>query len=276
MFKNSQEKNQQTRMRLIVEPKTAHKTMITNVISFRLLKDEFFGTFVLVYFSQWARLCVDLFKTDYVEACLCTGILSMLLYTLGDAMNGATYNPGLSLTSYIIGHLSMWKMISCIMAQLAAGFMASAVLVFSASYIVFDKAKLLSKIGMPIIGTDFSQFEAFMVEFSGSVFLTLVFTRVRMGKDIAPQVKGLMIGGAFLINMCCFYSVSGGCFNPALIFGPSYLSRHLTDYQWIYYSGPVLGSIVGSGGYLIYDLVLSEDESRRAAHLKALEDAKEK
>jgi len=244
------------------------------VISFRLLKDEFFGTFVLIYFSQWARLCVDLFKTDYVEACLCTGILSMLLYTLGDAMHNATYNPGLTLTSYILGRLSMWKMISCIIAQLVAGFLASAVLVFSASYIVFDKSKLLSKVGLPMIGTDFSQFEAFMVEFSGSVFLSLVFIRVRLGDDIPSQVKGIMIGGAILINMCCFYNVSGACFNPALIFGPSFLSRYLADYQWLYYFGPVLGSIVGTGGYLVYNYMLNEDEERKIAHVKAVEAAK--
>ena len=46
-------------MRLIVEPKQIHQKQISDVISFRLLKDEFFGTFVLMYFSQWARLCVD-------------------------------------------------------------------------------------------------------------------------------------------------------------------------------------------------------------------------
>jgi aquaporin related protein len=216
---------------------------------------------------------VDLFKTDYIDACLCTGIICMLLYTLGPAMNHATYNPALALTSYIMGKLSMWKMISCIIAQLVAGFLASAVLVFSASYIVFDKSKLLSKIGLPMIGTDFSQFEAFMVEFSGSVFLTLVYIRVRLGNDIMPQVKGIMIGGAFLINMCCFYNVSGACFNPALIFGPSFLSRYLTDYQWIYYFGPVLGSIVGSGGFLVYNHLMEEDADRRAAH--AVQAAKE-
>lgn len=66
-----------------------------------------------------------------------------------------------------------------------------------------------------MIGTDFSQREAFMVEFCGTVFMVLVYIRASTGDDIQPQIKGILVGGSLLINMCCFYNVSGACFNPA-------------------------------------------------------------
>lgn len=92
-----------------------------------------------------------------------------------------------------------------------------------------------------------------MVELCGAIFLVLVFIRLKTSDDIAPQVRGILMGGALLINMCCFYNVSGACFNPALIFGPSFLSRYLTEYQWIYYFGPVLGAVLGSAAYQLYE-----------------------
>jgi len=104
-------------MRLVIHPKEDHHHKIDEVISFRLLKAEFIGTFILIYFSQWSRLCVDLFKVDYVEACLCSGITLMLLTTLGEALSDATFNPAICLTNYLIGKLSAWKMISCIIVQ---------------------------------------------------------------------------------------------------------------------------------------------------------------
>lgn len=59
--------------------------------------------------------------------------------------------------------------------------------------------------------------------------------------------------------MCCFFKVSGGCFNPALIFGASFLCRYLPPYHWIYYFAPVLGAIVGASAYIIYEYTVNDD-----------------
>lgn len=83
-------------MKLIIHPKEDHTRKLKDIISFRLLKAEFVGTFILIYFSQWSRLCVDLFQVDYVEACLCSGVTLMLLTTLGDSLCQASFNPAMT------------------------------------------------------------------------------------------------------------------------------------------------------------------------------------
>lgn len=31
------------------------------------------------------------------------------------------------------------------------------------------------------------------------------------------------------------------------------MTRYLTEYQWIYYFGPVLGAVIGSASYILYE-----------------------
>lgn len=59
-----------------------------------------------------------------------------------------------------------------------------------------------------------------------------------------------------MVTICTFYTVSGACYNPALIFGPSFLVRYIAVYQWVYYFGPYLGAIVAAGIYQIYRSII--------------------
>jgi aquaporin related protein len=42
---------------------------------------------------------------------------------------------------------------------------------------------------------------------------------------------------------------TGGSVNPARSFGPSVVSHHFHSYHWIYWVGPILGSLLASGFY---------------------------
>jgi len=221
-------------------------------VSFRQLASEFIGTFILCFFTLWTRICVDLFKVDYVEVALTTGLCLMLLVSLGDTLSNGCFNPALSIAAFLIGKLSFWRCVSCMMVQFLAGFLAASVVVFTASNMVIEKVKDFSKLGLPMMGTDYSQLESFAAEFCATTFLTFVYIRVKSGDDIAPQLKGICLGGAMVVCICTFYTVSGGCYNPALIFGPSFLVRYIALYQWVYYFGPFLGAIIASAIYIIY------------------------
>jgi len=121
---------------------------------------------------------------------------------------------------------------------------------------VIEKIKNYSKLGLPMMGTDYSQMESFFAEFCATTFLTFVYIRVKTGTDIAPQIRGICLGGSLMVCICTFYTVSGACYNPAMIFGPSFLVRYIAVYQWVYYFGPYLGAIIAAGSYLMYRNVI--------------------
>lgn len=64
-------------MKIIVQPKN-ESNKPTEIVSFRQLASEFIGTFVWVFFTLWSRICVDLFKVDYVEVAITSGFTFML------------------------------------------------------------------------------------------------------------------------------------------------------------------------------------------------------
>jgi aquaporin rerated protein, other eukaryote len=43
---------------------------------------------------------------------------------------------------------------------------------------------------------------------------------------------------------------TGGSLNPARSFGPCVVTRSFPDYHWIYWIGPILGSLLASGFYV--------------------------
>ncbi|KAF1935809.1 aquaporin [Clathrospora elynae] len=85
------------------------------------------------------------------------------------------------------------------------------------------------------------------------MFLTaqLVFTIFMLaaekhkGTFIAPVGIGLAL---FVAELTGVY-FTGGSLNPARSFGPCVVNREFAGYHWIYWLGPVLGSIIAAGFY---------------------------
>ncbi|KAK6432112.1 Aquaporin-1 [Oleoguttula sp. CCFEE 5521] len=85
------------------------------------------------------------------------------------------------------------------------------------------------------------------------MFLTaqLVFTIFMLaaekhkGTFIAPVGIGLAL---FVAELTGVY-FTGGSLNPARSFGPAAVDRTFNSYHWIYWLGPILGSILASGFY---------------------------
>ena len=62
---------------------------------------------------------------------------------------------------------------------------------------------------------------------------------------IAPIGIGLSL---FIAEMTGVY-FTGGSLNPARSFAPAVVNRHFNGYDWIYWVGPLLGSLLSSGFY---------------------------
>jgi aquaporin related protein len=85
------------------------------------------------------------------------------------------------------------------------------------------------------------------------MFLTaeLVFTIFMLAAEkhkstfIAPIGIGLALFVAELVGVY----FTGGSLNPARSFGPALVNRNFHGYHWIYWLGPMLGSLVAAGFY---------------------------
>ncbi|EDU40749.1 aquaporin-2 [Pyrenophora tritici-repentis Pt-1C-BFP] len=85
------------------------------------------------------------------------------------------------------------------------------------------------------------------------MFLTaqLVFTIFMLaaekhkGTFIAPVGIGLAL---FITELSGVY-FTGGSLNPARSFGPAVVNLEFTHYHWIYWLGPILGSVIAAGFY---------------------------
>jgi aquaporin related protein len=71
------------------------------------------------------------------------------------------------------------------------------------------------------------------------------------GTFIAPIGIGLSL---FVAELMGVY-FTGGSVNPARSFGPSVVTHQFHSYHWIYWVGPILGSLLASGFYLFIKML---------------------
>jgi hypothetical protein len=87
------------------------------------------------------------------------------------------------------------------------------------------------------------------------MFLTaqLVFTIFMLAaeKHRATFIAPIGIGLSLLIAELFGVYYTGGAVNPARAFGPCVVAKSFYHYHWIYWVGPILGSLLASGFYML-------------------------
>jgi aquaporin Z len=89
------------------------------------------------------------------------------------------------------------------------------------------------------------------------IILTFILMFVIYGSAVdrrAPKMGGLFIGLAVTLDIMMGGPISGAAMNPARHLGPALLGGGMQD-AWIYWVGPVLGSVMAA---LIYKHLLEE------------------
>ena len=83
------------------------------------------------------------------------------------------------------------------------------------------------------------------------------------GTFIAPIGIGLAL---FVCELCGLF-FTGGSLNPARSLGPAVAAHHFDGYHWIYWVGPLLGSIIAAAFYKLVKVL--EHETATAIDLEA-------
>lgn len=155
-------------------------------------------------------------------------------------ISGGLFNPAVSFGMMLVGAVPWFRGCLVIVSQLVGGIAAAAV----TSALYPGKLNVRTTLGA---GT--SRTQGLFIE----MFLTaeLVFTIFMLaaekhkGTFIAPVGIGLSL---FIAELSGVY-YTGGSLNPARSLGPCVVVHTFENYHWIYWIGPLLGSLLASGFY---------------------------
>jgi aquaporin related protein len=100
------------------------------------------------------------------------------------------------------------------------------------------------------LGDDVSVAQGLFLEMLTTSVLTMAVFMLaieKTGGNMAP----FGIGMSLFVSALCAGPYTGASLNPARTFGPSIVAKEFGRAHWIYYVGPVLGSLLASGWWYI-------------------------
>ena len=194
------------------------------------LLTEFIGTFFLVF-------TIGLVVTQNIAmAPVAIGCILVVMVYMGGHISGAHYNPAVSLAVLVRGKSNLQEFVSYCTTQIAAAFVASAVVFF-----------VTGKTFVPTPSTE--SLPALIIEVLFTFALALVILNVATSKATAGNsYYGLAIGFTVLAAAFAGGPISGGAFNPAVGLGPAlgtlFFGTASISHVWIYIVGPLIGGVL--------------------------------
>ncbi|KAF2127451.1 aquaporin-like protein [Dothidotthia symphoricarpi CBS 119687] len=155
-------------------------------------------------------------------------------------ISGGKFNPAVTTALLVTGKIHWHRALQTIVSQMIAGIAAAG----------FVSGVLP---GPLIIATVLDASMSITRGFFLEAFVTsqLVLTILMMeGGSAKPAYIGFAL---FVSELSCVF-FTGGSLNPARSFGPACIVG-FTGYHWIYWIGPLLGSLVASGEYYLINFI---------------------
>jgi aquaporin Z len=205
---------------------------------------EFVGTFflVLVIILSGGRGSPD--PNAASHAYIAIGMtLGAMIYAF-DHISGAHFNPAVTLAFVLTRRLKITTAILNIIVQVL-GAMSGALM----AYAIATPAQIQPF--TPQGNVEYPAAAAFGVEALYTFALILVQQNAAAEKNAREPNSyfGLAVSFAVLAGARAVGPISGGCFNPAVGTGldfASLLTGGSMSYMWVYWAGPLLGSVAGS------------------------------
>ncbi|KAK7890012.1 hypothetical protein LTR67_008477 [Exophiala xenobiotica] len=225
------------------QEQTKWKTMRQHFIA---MSGEFVGTLLFLWFSfaiaQTAAMTGGAAGTSSEIVLTSLGFGFSLLVTVWAfyRISGGLFNPAVTLAMVITGNLPWFRGLLLLPAELLGGIVAAALVrcMFPGPLSVNTT---LSNGTTPAQGV--------FIE----MFLTalLVFTILMLAaeKHYATFMAPVGIGLALFVAMMAGVHWTGASLNPARSFGPAVATPYFPSYHYIYWFGPIMGSLLAAGYY---------------------------
>ncbi|KAI4859527.1 aquaporin-like protein [Hypoxylon rubiginosum] len=229
---------------------------------------EFAGTFLFLFFAFGGTNAVnvnagegpaDPAKLLYIS--LCFGMSLAVNAWVFFRISGGLFNPAVTLGMMIVGAVDYIRGPMIIVSQMLGGITAAAAI----SGLTPGPLSVTTSLGggtSVVRGIFIEMFLTAQLVFA----IFMLAAEKHRGTFIAPIGIGLSLFIAELVGV--FYT--GGSLNPARSFGPAVVIREFHSYHWIYWVGPILGSLLASAFYVFikaleYETVNPQQDSTQEA-----------
>lgn len=155
-------------------------------------------------------------------------------------ITGGLFNPSVTLALFLVGGLPAVRSVLVFLAQIAGGICAAAVV----SCLFPSPLNVETTLGG---GTSISQ--GLFIEMFLTAQLVFVIIMLAVVKHRSTYLAPVGIGLTFFLTELCGIYFTGGSLNFARSLGPAAVNHHFPGYFWIYFVGPLLGSLLASAFY---------------------------
>ncbi|EXJ81502.1 hypothetical protein A1O1_07566 [Capronia coronata CBS 617.96] len=225
-----------------------HRNNLTAFIS------ELFGTFLFLFFAFAIAQVANTPPPD--EPTAAPNILTVLFIALGFGcsvainvwlfyrVSGGMFNPAVTLTLCLVGAVPTSRGCIVVLAQILGGIAAAGAV----------SATLPGPMAVNVrLGGGCSVTQGLFIEMFTTLQLVLTVVMLAAVKSKASFLAPIGIGIALFIGHLLSIYYTGAGINPARAFGPDVVNHSFPGYHWIYWVGPLLGSLVAAALYYILE-----------------------
>lgn len=172
-------------------------------------------------------------------------IVTVMIYAVGH-ISGAHMNPAVT-TAFAVARHFPWKQVPVYAAAQLTGSI-------SASFTLRILLHPIKNLGTTTpSGTDL---QALIMEIIVTFTMMFVTSAVATDSKAVGELAGLAVGSSVCITSILAGPISGGSMNPARTFGPA-LASNIYDSIWVYFIGPITGTI---SGVICYSFIRETDK----------------
>ncbi|KAL3448386.1 hypothetical protein BJX65DRAFT_295243 [Aspergillus insuetus] len=217
--------------------------------NFIAIAGEFTGTFLFLFFSFAGTQVANTPKpVDGAPPNIPALLYSSLAFGFSLMVNvwafyrvtGGLFNPAVTLALCLVGGMPPIRGVFVFAAQLIGGIASAGVV----SALFPGSLNVATRLGG---GASISQ--GLFIEMFLTAQLVFVIIMLAVVKHKSTFLAPVAIGLTFFVTEMIGDYYTGGSLNPARSLGPDVINRSFPGYHWIYWIGPLLGSLLACGFY---------------------------
>ncbi|KAF9295192.1 hypothetical protein BGZ88_002613 [Linnemannia elongata] len=160
-------------------------------------------------------------------------------------ISGAHFNPAISFSSLITGHLNIPKFIMYFIAQILGAMLGIAL-----TRGTTPSSESIGQVNELANGQGIAR--GFFLEFFLTTILCFVYHMIVHEKNRSTFMSALPYGLAIFSCHLFAYRYTGAAINPARAFGTSVVARWFSRDHWIFWFGPLCGAILAAGLHILF------------------------
>ncbi|KAM4797480.1 aquaporin-5-like [Rhinophrynus dorsalis] len=208
---------------------------------------EFLATLIFVFFGLGSALKWPSALPTVLQISLAFGlVIGTLVQSVGH-VSGGHINPAVTVAFLLGSHISIWRAVFYIIAQLVGGIAGAGIL-----YGVVP-AQIRGNLAVNTLSDSTTPGLAFVVEMILTFQLVLcIFASTDSRRSDNVGSPALSIGLSVTLGHLIGIYFTGCSMNPARSFAPAVIVKRFTNH-WVFWIGPLAGGILAS---LIYNYIL--------------------